>query len=62
MKMKGLDRERRKKDQNIWVRSESGLTSSINRNRHLDRSRMYQGGVKNKISIDWEVLKAKLLW
>ena len=57
VKRKSLDRERREKDPDIWVKSKSGWTSCIYRNRHLDRSIKYQGGVENKSLIDREVLR-----
>ena len=34
------------------MKSKLGRTSGIYRNRRLDRSSRYQGGVENKISID----------
>ena len=39
MKRDGLDREIRKRDRNIWMRSETGQTLNIYRIRHLIRSR-----------------------
>ena len=61
VKRDGLDRERRKRDRNIWMRSETGQTLNIYRIRHLIRSRCIEEVSRTKSRQIEVVSTAKLL-
>ena len=48
VKNKGLDREKRERDRDIWVSNEPGQTLSIYRSKHLNRSKRYQEVLRTK--------------